>query len=157
MSVTHIFLFFLQHCFHFIRVNGQKSPVSSLLFQSFPVISCQVFALFLMSSSTSLNIFVLGCQIILFPLKFNVHTLLGVHVLFILFTWPNCYSHFISNYIIEFFIPISYLKSLIVISSLSVFPSVLLKIFISIILFLLSIFFIIRVHISALNITINLE
>jgi hypothetical protein len=76
----------------------KKLPVSSTFAQPFLFfLFLVIFLLFLMSSSIWLNCLVLSHLMGLFLLKFISNALLGILVLFILFTWPNHYSHFYSS------------------------------------------------------------
>jgi hypothetical protein len=69
------------------------SPFSSFFTWPFFFISCLVFSLFLRSSGTWLNHFVLGYPISLSPLKYNSDAILVTVVECSLFTWPDHCSH----------------------------------------------------------------
>lgn len=84
--------------------------------------SCQLLALLLVSSSTWLNHCVLNYLIQLLPLQHNSNPLREILVQTMLFTWPNRYSHFCSNFVSKCWIPASVNISFAILSLL-VFPS----------------------------------
>lgn len=68
-------------------------------------IFCQLFLLFLMSSSTWMYHFVLGHPICFFSSDFDSKALCSVLVISILFTLPDHCNNFSSNHINKFWIP----------------------------------------------------
>jgi hypothetical protein len=80
----------MQTCKHIL---GQCWKVFCLFCPQFiPSLSCQLFPLCLISSTTRQNHLVLGSPIGPFPLHFTSNAILGILVVSILFTWPNTAS-----------------------------------------------------------------